>query len=279
MPWPSCSTAALLALLLRFWASPSQQSGLLMEATGATAARTLTDIMVGELMGEAVDLRLMLSVKAEVRWPRPEGGENPVVMRFDADLHYIVGSIDFDELPERRDPIATWMSDLVGMHRVTLLEVLQEAVAWKPRKLWHRDILLGQLIAQVSVLLEDRLRTERDAANDRSTPLELKVSQLDPMGATTEDVCVFLLRYWNSQNDLMAFSPKHLSLVSDKSRVLGSSLLIAFVTLPGSDVAWLFLAVHIGLVFGGCQFSLSLSLWCGASVVQSPSGPGKNPCA
>lgn len=157
LPWPSCSTAGLLALLMRFWASPTQQAGLLTDPGADLAAKATTDLLLGVFVGHGCELRLLLSVDADLRWPRPPTGRNLVRLWIDEWLAVDTDSIDFTMLPEPQDPIDLWLRDVLRAPRLTLRDLLQAAMHWRPRRAERKHNILGQLILMVAVALEERL--------------------------------------------------------------------------------------------------------------------------
>lgn len=79
LPLPAASTPALLALLLRFWASPAKQAGALVQEKNRMAARTLLEGLIDLLRGRSFRLRLLFDDGVELRWRRPPAGDHPVV--------------------------------------------------------------------------------------------------------------------------------------------------------------------------------------------------------
>lgn len=280
LPWPSCSTVGLLALLLRWWASPSPQAGALSESAARDAAQAMFRALVDCLGGDPFVMNLLLSEAAKLRYPRPAAGRNPTTLKVSADLRVELWAADLEDLPDASDPVATWYLRLAAttpsMH---LVDFMQAVCSWRPRRPRCRFALLAQVIAQVAAKVDRRvLRLYRAGAAVQGQRLVATRREFDPRKCSPSQVTAHLVKYLQAQRDKLRLPVRYLSVASDKSRVLGCSLLSTAIATLDNSASWAFpLAIgrsrglgSLSLPAAACQGPAISVHVPGAAVVSGP---------
>ena len=155
-----------------------------------------------------------------------------------------------------------WLQDLglAGTAQVSLLDLLEKMQQWRPRPLRRGIELLGQILLRLGLRLEQEVTTKHrravmaGSAADEVFPWDI---------ATPAQVSCELVKYWQMQQATMRRGVYHLSMASDKSRVLGMTLLNTAMVFPDNSAFWCFPAVlpHRNIVKSVCLLFLLLSGW------------------
>lgn len=248
LPWPSCTSYAVLALLVRFFGNSAPQSGALTCEQARVVARGVFVNLLQLCSGEAFALQLLLSEQAHVRWPRPSCGANAIQVEVGARLMVDMSNLDFATLDDPRDPCAVWFATFVAEGGpVQPLVALFEGVAqWATRKTSRKLGLLGQLCVGVARRLESALSDFKCSV--AMPPLDGCVVErraFDPHHTSLANVSNELFRHWQAQQERFEVRPTMVSMASDKSRVLGQSLLSSLFVLPDNTATWAFPVVEL----------------------------------
>lgn len=255
LPWPGVSTPGLLALLLRFWSSPSRQAGALSDAHGRSAAQQVLGSLLGALQGRTFDIKLLLDEGVKFEWPRPPQGEFPVMWVVTED-----GTVDF--MPEDRiseglsDEVhRKWASDLgVDLEqKACLMELLHAIGAWRPRRQARRLASLGQVLLSLACEIESAVFGALVSPQDQ---LNVQRSDFNYATSSLQQVNGELLKYLHAQQLMFSPRPLMLSLANEKSRAHGLCLCSTVLALPSGRAAWAFPVVSRCSGPAGCQRSV-----------------------
>ena len=134
---------------------------------------------------------------------------------------------------------------IVQPAEISVVALLQELVRWRPRPPTRRNSLLGQMLVRLAELL-DRAVVRAHAQSVVDPTHSVAVREFDWEKATTEEAAVELSKYRQAQTKMLSGHLRHMALATDKSRVLGMSLLSTAVTLPTNQACWLFPVVPRG---------------------------------
>ncbi len=195
---------------------------------------------------------------ASLRRFRPTVGEISVCFEVGGDLQICFSSRQPVQLPSPLNPAATFFSD-IGLDTsgsVSLIDVLLAAEKWKPNGRFivqqkKRHAMLSQLFLAVGSEVELRLdadsKQEDGAGGDFTCP-----AAFDPHSCSCVQLNAMVLKYWSAQQDFtrdedMSF----LSLASDKSRVLGLSLMNTCLVTSSGRGMWCIPAVMGPEIWGG----------------------------
>ena len=245
--WPSVTTAALLALLSRFCATSAPQAGALSTPTDREAAKELLRAVLALLHEQSFKLNLLLDTHAVLRWPLPPSGNNAATFDVNGNQFVDVGSQQPTELENPNDPCVNVFSALgVNVNDpLCLLTFFLKLAAWRPRRSNRGKVLLGQLCVSVAQTID---RVIMDLAECKDATWVLKRQSFNPHKCSPQELHVAVLKYWESQK---AFCKRQditcLSVASDKSRVLGMSLLNTCMVVPGNLACWCFPVVPMGI--------------------------------
>lgn len=251
--WPSASTFALLALLVRSFSGSQQQGGFSTFASRFAAKslfRGLIDICAS---GGPFEIPLMLDSGSVLQWPHAARGCNVVKLSIGADLQVDFTSVVQAPLDVPGDFLAKAFSAMevdIGqpMH---IVELVSRCASWKPRPLPRKDNLMGQLLFRLAQRLDMMLAgVKRDTAPAGSGAISEQ--PFDAHKCTPAEMSRQLICYWQAQQAFGEGGLQYLSLAADKSRVFGCSLLSTCLAKPSGEAVWAFLqAVRAGRVGSG----------------------------
>ena len=94
---------------------------------------------------------------------------------------------------------------------------------------------------QIAIRLDSMMQKSESLLN---AMLQVKIMRFDPCSADVRAISTSLARYSEAQTNHFAIQPQYLSISSDKSRVLGRSLLSTVVSQPDGSASWAFPAVR-----------------------------------
>lgn len=245
--WPSCSSYMLVALLSRFGLSAAPQAGRLRDEESVRASQEIL---------EAIALKLLLHSRAELKWPGTPMGENPVELDIDEDARVNIGTA-WRQLPHPQDQCIKFFEDMVLAQgsSVSLVDLLAQVVTWRPRSIKARHVLLGQLIIRIAIEFERVVGEVIDSAAQNefvsASRQEFQVGKCSSREMSRHLVCVV-----NAQRKFFSTPPVYLSIASDKSRVLGTTLLSSCLVTPQNKATWCFPIVRRLVVPGGGRVRL-----------------------
>lgn len=243
LPWPSVTTAGFLALLIRFSYSSSAQAGRLTSEGAVQVAGSMVASIVAAACQTRWTLRLALSGTFMHRWPRTPTGKNFQEFIVE-DGRLNLRDLRLDRLDTPQDSMVSFFQSVAASEGdlVGLAELLQMAAAWRPRTSAHKHKLLGQLIVQIATQYEHAIFSSLEGRRNDSVIVERR--EIDPHRASMKEISAELLRYWQIHESRLAQGPLHLSLASDKSRVLGKTLLSTALVTPDNVGCWCFPVVR-----------------------------------
>lgn len=241
LSWPSCTSALLVGLLARFCMSSSAQAGRFRDEDACRAADELLEGVLKSLAGTAWQMQLLVDSKASLRWPRPPHGANAISLSVDVCLTVDIG-IPWAEVEKPQDACVKFFNDLWLTHgsQLPLTGLLHDLVCWRPRSISARHSLLGQVLMQIGLQLEVLVIRALERPGSPQDKLQAVPMNYDPAHESVESTSRFLVRYHQAQLRTFETVPQYLSLASDKSRVLGTTLMQTSLTLPDNRALWCF---------------------------------------
>ena len=166
------------------------------------------------------------------------------------------------EVTDEGNRALLWLQDLglADIAQVSLLDLLEKMQQWRPRPLRRGIELLGQILLRLGLRLEQEVTSK----HRRAVLAGEAADEVFPWDtATHAQVSCELVKYWQMQQATMRRGVYHLSMASDKSRVLGMTLLNTAIVFPDNSAFWCFPAVlpHRNIVKSVCLLFLLLSGW------------------
>ena len=194
---------------------------------------------------------LHLSLQATIAWPAGPTGSNPV------EIEVKEGKVTIPDSPlVLENPACRLLKVAEDVHLVPgmpLTEFMRALVQWRPRPAGSRFSMLAQVFVRLTQLLEKKLlRVIASAEAGMPVDMDIEVDTFDWEHASADEASVQLTKYRQALKRLLA-NQKYIALATDKSRVLGLSLLSTCVSLPNNEACWLFPVVWPLVVVGSRQ--------------------------
>lgn len=99
--------------------------------------------------------------------------------------------------------------------------------------------MLGQVFMQLGLHLETVLADANSSGRAQST-MAASLVHFDPSSEPVDKISQWLVRYYAAQIKAMEHCPQYISVASDKSRALGTTLMQTSITLPDNSAMWCF---------------------------------------
>jgi hypothetical protein len=242
LDFPSCSSAGLLAVAFRWWASSAPQAGRLTNKKAVQAAKEFCEALVKVMAHNSFHLNILVGSESCVRWPRPWRGSGAKKVIVDRGV-VVLDSVKWGDDDARKDGMCFYFGHMMERlgPRVDLMQFMSELVRWRPKhRVELRGVLLGQVVATLSQQLEQRCLEALRGRAFEGNCLQVEKHVFRSKGASAEALARELTRYLLVVHEHYLVKPKMVSMASDKSRVKGSSLLSSFVATSDNVANWCF---------------------------------------
>lgn len=187
------------------------------------------------MVGRSWQIFLLVDSRANLRWPRPPMGANAIALTVDERLLVDIG-LPWAEVEKPKDQCVAFFEDflLTEGTKVSLFAFLAALVRWRPRSLAARHSLFGHVLMQVGSALEKVLLEVLEHGPTQGT-MQVAPVNFDPSSESVDSISRRLVRYHEAQLRTFEQTPQYIALASDKSRVLGSTLMQTSITLPDNS--------------------------------------------
>lgn len=191
--------------------------------------------------------RVAMRGRPSLDWSAVCSGTSFVVLDVEVNLRVQLGRVDWQALPSPNDSVARFLQQLhLEDGSISVIELLAEVVAWRPRTGAFKSMLLGQVSLQIAIAVDEVCLARLGEPAHSSGALSVRQRVFDARTDSLGDISKELVRYWQVAEEKFRCLPKHLSLASDKSRVLGLTLMSTVFVGPGNFGAWAFPAALFG---------------------------------
>lgn len=244
-----------IALLSRLAFSPSPQAGRLSEHEAVQASCSLLEAFLSGLAERRWVMRVAMCGRPSLEWPGVCSGTNLVVIDVEVNLRVHLGRVDWEALPSPTDSLARFLQELpLEDGSISVIELLAEVVAWRPRTGAFKSTLLGQVSLQIAIAVEEACLARLGEVVQSLSALSVRQKVFDARTDSLADISKELVHYWQVAEEKFRCMPKHLGLASDKSRVLGLTLMSTVFVGADNVGAWAFPTALFG---GGPHLNLA----------------------